>query len=548
MRRTAFSLLLALAGAAHAALPRAVVLEAPLAPRSAPAALGAAGAALTAAPSLPTALAPAAPAAFAPAPAAALAPAAPAPAALVPAALMPAPAAGPRLTAAGPRRAAEAREQGPRGLFLSALRENAPLIERAAEDARRGSLEDAAPALERSFAAAAGLGPVVPSEGAAIPKEDREPVTEADHGELLRRLLQRVTLDDHGDPRERAALRKTFERMLQSATARELAEKFAAEGAAAVVRFERFEDSRIFNENGRKTFHAARAYTEWKDDHALVRLNMDYLETDELFQSQDLPPTLAHELFGHGLWYARAAREDAFQAFHHHELNEMNARTIGWNVDFELDRFFDDSGAWSYLQDPAGYLPHLKTRLTYYALTFSNEELARPIETLEGRLAAARARRARLETELTNHKTWNPVIDYLVSRRVIPEARTRALRGYMTESEAAFRYELTLVDALIAEVAATLDRMRAEPDRMSERYLQEAAARPVFTGLLREHEELSRRLLESVSASGARHDDEPEEVRRAREEHWRGQVTFEELVEIYTKDRAKNPKLWAGGA
>lgn len=86
--------------------------------------------------------------------------------------------------------------------------------------------------------------------------------------------------------------------------------------------------------------------------------------TDAEFQKQDLPPTLAHELLGHGLWYGRAIRESALQVFHHHELNEANARLVGWLVDFELDGRFEEAGAWAYLADPVAFLQHLKLHLT----------------------------------------------------------------------------------------------------------------------------------------------------------------------------------------
>ncbi|MDE2144175.1 MAG: hypothetical protein KGJ84_17340, partial [Elusimicrobia bacterium] len=327
--------------------------------------------------------------------------------------------------------------------------------------------------------------------------------------------------------------------------ARALAERYLADGAPAVVRFERFEGSRIFDVDGRKIFYAPRAFTEWKGDHVEVRLNQDYLGTDPEFLKQDLPPILAHELLGHGLWYSRAVRENALQAFHHHELNETNARLVGWLADFELDGRFEDSGAWDYLQDPAGFLSNLKLRLPYYALTFSNEELARPIQALESRSAAAKEKRARLEAELANLISWNPVIDHFARHHGIAEPRLRALRGYMTDNEAGYREELKVMDALIADVDATVGRMKAEPDRVSERYLQSAAAHPMFADLVRETATNGRRLLQMVGAASAQAGDESAEAARRRDDHWRGQVTFDELVEMYRRDREENPRHWS---
>ncbi|MDE2144180.1 MAG: hypothetical protein KGJ84_17365, partial [Elusimicrobia bacterium] len=327
--------------------------------------------------------------------------------------------------------------------------------------------------------------------------------------------------------------------------ARALAERYLADGAPAVVRFERFEGSRIFDVDGRKIFYAPRAFTEWKGDHVEVRLNQDYLGTDPEFLKQDLPPILAHELLGHGLWYSRAVRENALQAFHHHELNETNARLVGWLTDFELDGRFEDSGAWNYLQDPAGFLSGLKLRLPYYALTFSNEELARPIEALEARSVAAKDKRAQLETELANLLSWNPVIDHFARHHGIAESRLRALRGYMSDNEAGYRDELKVMDALIADVDATVGRMKAEPDRVSERYLQQAATHPMFADLVRETATNGRRLLQMVSAVSAQAGDESADAARRRDEHWRGQVTFDELAGMYRRDREENPGHWS---
>jgi hypothetical protein len=501
MKRTSFALLLALAGAAHAALPR-VVLEAPLAPVSAPLAAGAAGAALPA-----SALLLAAPAAPSPA----LSPlAAPSPAAAPALAVLPAPSDGVPKPADGS----------------------------PAANPRADSVEGAAAEAGRNFDASAPADHVY---GGAVAPAGSVPSA---HDALLSRLLTRVRLEDDGVLVQHLALVHTFERMLQSPTARGLAERFVEDGATAVVRFQRFEGSQIVEEDGRRIFRASRAFTEWKDGQAIVRLNADYLGTDETFQKQDLPPTLAHELLGHGLWYSRAARENVLQGFHHHELNEMNARAVGWRVDFELDRYFEESGAWSFIADPGGFLAYLKTRLPFYALTFSNEELSRPVQALEERSSAAKAKLAQQREELANHRTWNHVIDFFVRRRAVPEVRFRALRAQMAEQEAAHLNEIAMIESVIAEVEATLSRMRAEPDGASENYLRWAGSHPMFGDLQREYDENVRRLVEHVKETGARAYDEPAELTRRRAEHWRGQITFAELFDMYRRDREKHPKDW----
>jgi hypothetical protein len=532
MIRSALFALLAAAGASHAALPR-VVIEAPLMPLSAPAFVAApAGAALSEAPRFLGAPAlSAAPAALSVAPAFAAPAALAAPAAAL-APLPPAAARAPARAAAG----AASVPEGPRA--IDALRANAPLADKLSEAA--GSAEDSARALEANFNAAASLGADVSGNDGPVSPSERPGA----HAALLARLLEHATIDDDGVPERRAALTRAFERMLETPTARALAERFIADGVPAVVRFETVEGSRISEVNGRKIFYAPRAFTEWKTDHVEVRMNPDYLAADAEFQQQDLPPTLAHELLGHGLWYSRAARENALQAFHHHDLNETNARLVGWLVDFELDQRFEESGAWSYLQDPAAFLNHLKLRLPYYALTWSTAELARPRETLEERSQVAKAKRESLRAQLINHESWNAVIEFFVQRRDISESRLNALRGYMTDTARGYRDEIDVMDALIAEVDATVGRMNAEPDRSSERYLKSAATHPLFADLKNETDENTRRLVEQVSRTPAKIGDESAATVKAREDHWRGQLTFDQLVEMYRRDRERHPEHW----
>jgi hypothetical protein len=88
------------------------------------------------------------------------------------------------------------------------------------------------------------------------------PVAVPANAPLLDRLLTRVTLEDGGNPAHRTELRRGFERMLESPTARALAERYAAEGPPSVVRFTRLPETQPTMEGGRAYFHGARAITE----------------------------------------------------------------------------------------------------------------------------------------------------------------------------------------------------------------------------------------------------------------------------------------------
>ncbi len=550
MRRRLLAALLALAGTAQAALPRVEVdvpLTAPTYSGAPSAAVGGAlspfalsspapllqlsalpATALTAQPlALPAAVAPAAPAA------------------LHAAALhdLPIPATMPGAAADGPVR---------RPASIDALRAHGAEAQEMSSRLGNMSAEDAAPALSRNFAAAANfdpeLGGTAGAGGALTPGGGehgaRTPkLLPAPHHELLTRLLERVALDDGGDPAKRAALTQALSRMLQSETARGLAERFIAQGAKAVIRFEEFPGSRVYEADGRKFFHAARAFTEWReqDGTVVVRLNRDYLGTDETFLTRDLPPTIAHELLGHGLWYHSAVAQNVFQAFHHHELNETNARLVGWLVDYELDHRFEENGAWSFLQDPAGFLAYLKLRLPYYAMTFSNAELADPILAMETRIEQARAKRPIIELERANNRTWLPVIDHFIKDHGIPESKFRALRDHLESADKNYADDLEVNAALIAEVEANLGRVIAEPTRESERYLQWAATHPLFAALESETAAQTARLLQLVRENPPPRDHESE---RKAKEHWDGQITFDDLSRMVKEDRRTHPHHW----
>lgn len=416
----------------------------------------------------------------------------------------------------------------------------------AAEPAGTTGLAAVAAASRDALPTVAAPAPAAPqAEALALARTfDGAAAADAATAPLLDRLLSRVTLDDGGKPEHRAELRRAFERMLESPSMRALAERYVADGAPATVRFETLADTRRGDVDGRPFFHGTRALTDWTGESVLVRLNNAYLESHEHYRAQSLPPILAHELLGHGLWYARAARENILQAFHHHELNETNARLVGWLADFEQDRRFEEAGAWNYLRDPQAYLDGLKLRLPYYALTFSQDELKRPIEALEARLAAARAARARLETERANQRTWMAVADHFVSQHRTPAESFRALNAQFAQSDAAYTAEIAAVDDLSAQVSVVLGRFKAEEDKVSERYLRDAAEHPLFADLQREADANLQKILDHVRATGARPEDESPEAARLRAEYWRGQIDFFELRRMYEEDRAAHPDHW----
>ena len=284
----------------------------------------------------------------------------------------------------------------------------------------------------------------------------------------MKRLLDCVQIDDDGDARRQTVLREALERLLNSPTAQTLIQQVIEDRVSARIRFVPVAGSRLVDIGGRRIFFGARGFSLQEEDTATITLNENYLGGDDALRERDLPPTIAHELLGHCLWVARAKRERIQQAFHHHDLNEMNARLVGWLVDLELDGRLENSGASSYLLNPAVFRDELKFVNSYYALTFSTEEMRRPVEVMQSRLAIA--------YEKLQHIDLSPEVE---------------------DADAA-RERSTELQDIISALSGTLARCRAEPDHASETYFRWAADRRFFALLEQEVEQQARVFLERV--------------------------------------------------
>ena len=393
--------------------------------------------------------------------------------------------------------------------------------------------ESGAGALERNFMSAASLG-----DGSSVPGagDGVSHPAAPDNRPLLTRMLERVQLNDRGRAEEKKALEDSFNRMLETPTGRRYAEEFLAEGLTAVVRFDDFPDSQLFLVNGRKKFYAAQAYTDWRPEgYAEIRLNRHYVDGDPEFMRESLPSIIGHELLGHGLWYGRASKDNLYLAFHYHELNETLARLVGWSIDHELDGRFEEAGTWTYLSDPAHYLSNLKMRLPYYAVTFSQSEMAKPLETLRSRLSAAEQQVEQARKNLASQKTWLPVLDHFSRDHGIAASRFELLRKELSDLEAHYQNEVVNAETIVQEVTGLMNRIEAEPDHASELYLKQASAHPFFERLSAESENLGASLQKAASVA-------PSSPLRAAPTRPAGQISWEELAKMYQDDVAADAK------
>ncbi len=417
-----------------------------------------------------------------------------------------------------------AHQQGPK--VIESLREHG---------AQAGKLvglkgEAGAGALEKNFMSAASLG-----NGVSVPPSGDGVLnlgSVQDSRPLLARMLERVRLDDRGRPDEKKALEDSFKRLLDTPTGRRYAEEFLAEGLTAHVHFDDFPDSSLFLVDGRKKFYAAQAYTDWRQEgYAEIRLNRHFVDGDPDIMHDALPAIIGHELLGHGLWYSRAAKENLYFAFHYHELNETLARLVGWAIDHELNGRFEEAGAWTYLSDPAGYLSNLKMRLPYYAVTFGQAEMAKPLETLRSRLAAAEQEVERARRNLTSQKTWLPVLDHFSRDHAVPANRFDMLRKELSDLESHYANEIVNAESIVREVSGLMGRITAEPDHASEIYLSQAAAHPFFARLSADTARLGAALNAMARAA-------PPAPPRPAARRPADQIAWDELAKMYRDDVA----------
>jgi hypothetical protein len=444
-------------------------------------------------------------------------------------------------------------QQGLKASVIGSLREHGALSGKVAEGGD-------ASAAEANFRSAAGLGEAVSAHESAVsvpadaprwgglgrlnpfggktgPVHDHKKWQPAKKDPLYDALMTRLTLDSRGSEREAKGLERMVRRMLESPTARKYAQQFVDEGLTGVVQFDEVPGSKVYEFERRKIFYAPRAFTDWKDGKAVVRMNRDYLDSDEEYFFEDAPPTLAHELLGHGLWYGRMAKHDLQEGFHVHENNETNAKLVGWLASWELNRRHHDTYAYEYLQDPAAYLRNLKLRQPYYSVTYSDADLKDPLAALRARLDELPRLRAAYTQGLANTRSWPPIVDHFILHHDISESRFAKLREDLAGREAALQNELATLDQIEQSVRATIEYYEGEAGRPGLAYLKSMGQFPQFGALQADVDAMTAELRRRMTEEQARPVPAPLP--------WpEGQITWEQFQEMFHRDARENPSHW----
>lgn len=344
---------------------------------------------------------------------------------------------------------------------------------------------------------------------------------------LAARLRARLTLDDGGSRLAREALDMGIRRLLESPTARELAEDFLRTGVTVKIGFAEMENSVVAERGGKKFLSGYGGVASRGADGAWVKLNLDYLSTDTEFVLRDLPATLGHELLGHALGAARAEAAGAGEAWNRWRGDELSASLTGWVIASELGRVPHDDHMRRWLEDPESYYRGMHLAGSYYASTFSAEEAKDPVHAYHERLARVEAALEAHDLEAADKTDWNKVIDHLIAdhgadaRRLALVRAELANRAAPEESRAGRERLLAVRRSLVASLAEPANPALAKS--LENPFFAEAEARSRVLG---------ERLRAAVARAPKRAPRDPADL------------TAADLAELYRKDLLENPSHW----
>ena len=351
---------------------------------------------------------------------------------------------------------------------------------------------------------------------------------------LAVRLRSRLVLDAGGSALAREVLDMAVRRLLESPTARELAEELLARGVTVKISFEEMDNSVLADRGGRKSVQGYGGTTTHGSGGAWVKLNRDYLRSDAVYQLRDLPATLGHELLGHALGAARAEKAGVLDAWNRWRGDELTAGLAGWLIAAELGAAPNDAHLRRWLEDPEAYFRGMHLAGGYYAKTFSAAEAADPAHAYGERLARVDAALASFDREAAEAVEWGKVIDHLVAEHGVSPRRVALVRwelayAFIPSERAAERERLAAVRRDLLAAAASLN----EPaEKASLAAVAKGFQHPFFAEADERIRALGERLRAAVAAS-------PKPVKRDPED-----LDAADILALYRKDLVDNPAHW----
>jgi hypothetical protein len=244
-----------------------------------------------------------------------------------------------------------------------------------------------------------------------------------DKAQLAAELKKHIIFNDHDNPSERTALDSMISRMMDSATAREIAVKFIEADAKATISLEERPNSTVVTVDGKKTIWGSRGYTSYRKNPPAVVLNKFYMQYDSDFGIS----VLAHEMLGHAFERQRAG--DALKEIRYYNQDEEeNARLVGWLVATELAVKPEDE-IWSYMQNPDESMAAIKFWAPDYAITLTSEEMKNPVPVYKKRLAKVEKSLATLSKVAERDKLLIKSVDHFVNEHKMDPASFRTIRS-----------------------------------------------------------------------------------------------------------------------
>jgi hypothetical protein len=348
---------------------------------------------------------------------------------------------------------------------------------------------------------------------------------------LLDGLLAHVDVNPGPDPRAPALLHDTFVRIVRTRTGQEMAARFLAENARAVVEFGVHLSSAVAIVNGKAVVLYSGADTDLTRRPPVVMMNQGYLDADPAWRGPTMAGILGHELFGHALECQRADGAGVTESEKHYRGDEANAGMLGWLIGLEAGAPADDGNMWSYLRDPEAYYRDLQTMMGYYSVTFSVADMKDPLGVLKERRARVGQARARLHASRDDEDTWRPIVAHFVD---VHRMESRNFSGILEHIDRFDAYTDTQ-DKEFGHIEESIDsysRRLSDPKELAE--LSRESDSPYYVGTEQRLQVLRGRL-KALTATRKPEPSAPPPP---------GQITWDRLSEMYEKDKKEHPEHW----
>jgi len=352
---------------------------------------------------------------------------------------------------------------------------------------------------------------------------------------LFQRLEDLLDLVDHGDPKEAVGLRMALRWVLETSMGREVAQEFLDQNVRVKVSFEEMRDSRVAEVNGKIVLKATTGgYLSGSSGRYHLALNKDYLKTHPDFQRVDLPDTLGHELFGHGLEYIKAHKAGVEKTYSTYVNNESNAGLVGGIIYAELSGKLISRHMGSYVEDPEKSNRELHTKFPFYAGTFSLSEMADPTGALRERIGRIEAKRKGTRRSIRDWKKWRGHIDHFVTVHGRDRKSFRSILEGIEEGVELASADLKSLDEIESYVHSLIQYYTSTQGSAAVQRMRTDSTKPFFVEAERKVVAHRRRLKKLLEGK------QQEELSPLPP----GQVTWSELVEMSEKDRKEHPEYW----